>query len=356
MGIRLVARCVHGLESVVAAEILSIGLGSIVELGHREIHCDTAQPETTVQRLRTADDAFVLVATTPDIGRTKGEVAALTELVTELDAPALREARRRCGGPAEFGAGIAVSASFLGRRNFNRYDVEDTVGAALSERLGLQYHSRRNGARPPDHCSGWRVVLDGRRARLMLRIAVQPLHRRAYKLQSVPGSLHPPVASAMVQLADLRAGDWVLDPCCGAGTLLVEAMHAQPDARYSGFDIDPAAVCAIRANAANTLTTGSADAANVPLPQGSIDRIVCNPPWGGQVPARGRLTHGSTPLWAELRRLIATDGTAVVLIPDTRELAIAIRAGFHPTHLQQIRNSGKHSFIVRLTPNRERNR
>ncbi|MGW4843193.1 TRM11 family SAM-dependent methyltransferase [Nocardia brasiliensis] len=342
----------RGLESVVAAEMLSVGLGTIVELGHREIHCDTAQPGTVVQQIRTADDAFVLAATAPDIGRGKAAVASLTGLVEELDAAALREARHLFGGPAEVGTGIEVSASFLGRRNFNRYDIEDAVGTALSEHLGLQYYSRRAGVHPPVDCSGWRVVLDGHRTRLLLRVAAQPLHWRAYKLQSVPGSLHPPVASAMVQLADLRAGDQVLDPCCGAGTLLVEAMQSQPAARYRGFDIDTAAVRATRANAGKAATITRADAANMPLPQGSVDRIVSNPPWGGQVPGRGRLAHGSAPLWAELRRVLASEGLAVILIPDTGELATAIRVGLRPNHVQQIRISGRHSFIVRLSPSR----
>ncbi|WP_280409044.1 methyltransferase domain-containing protein [Nocardia brasiliensis] len=350
MGIRLVARCVRGLESVVAADVLRLGLGTVVELGHREIHCYASSSDTNIQRLRTADDAFVLVATGPDIGRTWDSATALTGLVTALDASRLKDARYRCGGPLGFGVGIEVSASFLGRRNFNRYDIEDTIGLKLSEHLGLQYHSRRGGSRPPDACSSWRVVLDGQRARLMLRIAAQPLHRRDYKSQTVPGSLHPPVASAMVQLAELRADDRVLDPCCGAGTLLLEAMHCQPAATYHGFDIDPAAVRATRANATVPLPAGPADAANIPLPHGSIDRILCNPPWGGQAPARGLLARGSAPLWTELRRLIVADGTAVVLIPDTRELATAIRAGFTPTSVQQVRISGRHSFIVRATP------
>ncbi len=335
---------------MVAAEVLRLGLGAVVELGHREIHCHTLSSASQVLRLRTADDAFVLAATAPDIGRRKNSVAVLAGLVADLDVPRLWEARERCGGPPGLGGGIEVSASFLGRRNFNRYDVEDAVGGALSEQLGLHYHSRRGGARPPDSGSGWRVTLDGQHARLMLRIATHPLHRRPYKQQSVPGSLHPPVASAMVQLADLRPGDRVLDPCCGAGTLLLEARHLQPAATYRGFDADPAAVRATRANAAATIPARLGDAANVPLPPGSIDRIVCNPPWDSQAPARGLLSHSSLPLWTELRRLLTANGIAVLLIPDARELATAIHAGFTPTHLQQVRISGRPSFLIRVAP------
>lgn len=41
-----------------------------------------------------------------------------------------------------------VAASFLGKRNDNRYDIEDAVGTEVARAAGLPYHSRRGGARP----------------------------------------------------------------------------------------------------------------------------------------------------------------------------------------------------------------
>lgn len=72
-------------------------------------------------------------------------------------------------------------------------------------------------------------------------------------------------------------------------------------------------------------------------------------PWGGQVSAQGSLTRGLARLWIEFRRVLAPDGSAVILIPDARELATAIRTGFTPTHVRQVRVSGRQSFIVRLS-------
>lgn len=350
MCVHLVARCLRGLESVVAADILRLGLGTITEIGHREIHFRSMRPDPMITRLSTADDVFLSVSHGLDVGSARASIVALADLVSDIDAPALRESRRLCGGPEGFGRGIEVSGSFLGRRNFNRYDVEDVIGSALSRRLGLDYQSRRNGQRPSRSCSGWRLNLDGNRAHLMLRIADRPLHRRADRQHTVPGSLHPPLASALTHLADIRPGDQVLDPCCGAGTLLLEAAHRQPDAHYQGFDLSRTAVRACRSNTAHIARTQAADAGNLPVDTASVDRIVCNPPWGGQVSAQGLLTAGLRPLWTELRRVLRPDGSAVVLIPDTRELATAIRTGFTPTHIQQVRVSGKTSFTVRLTP------
>ncbi|WP_280382250.1 methyltransferase domain-containing protein [Nocardia wallacei] len=368
MDIRLVARCIRGVETVVAAEILRLGVGPVVEMGHREVHFRPRRPDPAVLRLRTADDVLLSAATGPDIGSARTAVAALAELSEMVDATALLDWRRRCGGCGDLGGGVDVSASFLGGRNFARYDAEDAVGRALARRLGVGYRSRRDGAPPRDY-SGWRLTLDGDRARLLLRVADRPLHRREYKRESVPGTLHPPLAAAMAQLAEIRSGERVLDPCCGAGTLLIEAARLRPDAFFRGFDRDAGAVRAARANAAEAVDVrrGDArirrdgipvlwgdidlrrgDAGELPIARGDVDRILCNPPWGGQAAPRGLLAAEPTRLWPELRRVLAPGGTAVVLIPDTALLATAIAADFLPTHVQPVRVSGRQVHIARL--------
>ncbi|MBB2908868.1 SAM-dependent methyltransferase [Streptosporangium becharense] len=332
-----------------AAEILQLGLGTITRLGHREVHFCTRRPEPRTVRLRTADDVFLLAARSPDVGPARADVAGLAGLAAVADTETLLRHRQDCGGSGEL-TGVEVSASFLGRRNFNRYDAEDAVGLALSRRLGVGYHPRRGGSAPPAGHSAWRLTLDGTRATLMLRIADRPLHRRAYKLRTIPGTLHPPVAAAMAGLADIRPEHRVLDPCCGAGTLLVEAGALQPEARLHGFDLDPDALRAARANAAGSpaVTLRPADAGDLPLPDGSVDRVVCNPPWGAQVDARGLLGAAPSRWWGELRRVLVPDGMAVVLIPDADDLATAIRQRLTPVHLQQVRLSGARSYIIRL--------
>ncbi|MQA98362.1 MAG: methyltransferase domain-containing protein [Streptosporangiales bacterium] len=281
-------------------------------------------------------------------------------------------------------AGIEVSASFLGRRNFNRFDAEDVAGEALAARLGIRYYSRRDGAVPPAGCAGWRLALDGVYATLMLRVVGRPLHRRIYKVHSIPGTLHPPVAAAMALLADIRPGHTVVDPCCGAGTLLIEAAHVQPTARLHGYDTSPEAITAARANAAATtvgpladsgasarpgadsgatvgpgaegarvangavLGFSRGDAGELPVAAGSVDRVVCNPPWGTQAGAAGVLARRPERWWSELRRVLAPNGIAVLLLPKPTGLAAAIRYGLAPVHVQRIRLSGAQPLIVTL--------
>lgn len=140
--------------------------------------------------------------------------------------------------------------------------------------------------------------MDGSRATVALRIADRPAHRRAYKQATVPGTLHPPLAAAMVRLASVHSRGVVLDPCCGAGTLLVEADRAAPGAVLVGVDRDPAALRAASVNGP-LVKWVRADAGRLPVPSGSVDRVLVNPPWSRQVPAQGALA-GSSPCYPTL--------------------------------------------------------
>lgn len=298
----LVARCLRGLEAVVASEVLGSGLGAVTDLRHREVHF---RSHRSTPPLRTADDVFLLAAQRPDIGTTRQRLHELAELARLADTDHLLSLRhsflRHSAATSARGiTGIDVSASFLGRRTFTRYDAEDIVGQALARRLGVPYHSRRTGTAPPPGSCGWRLTLDGTRATLMLRVDDRPLHRRAYKQHTIPGTLHPPLAAAMATLADIRPGHAVLDPCCGAGTLLIEAALAQPDARFHGFDLSADAVTA---TAPTPVSCPSPSA--VPTPAASPPRRLHRPR-----PVQPALGHpGPRPRPARHRPFPLVDGT-----------------------------------------------
>jgi tRNA G10 N-methylase Trm11 len=151
-------------------------------------------------------------------------------------------------------------------------------------------------------------------------------------------------------MAGIQPGHTVLDPCCGAGTLLVEAGLHQPQARLRGFDLSSDALRAAGQNAAGLpVTVARADAGDLPLPDGSVDRVLCNPPWGGQVAARGLLSATSSHWWSELCRVLAPGGTAVLLLPDADGIAAGIRRRLVPQHVQRVRVSGAQPYLVQFT-------
>lgn len=62
----------------------------------------------------------------------------------------------------------------------------------------------------------------------------------AHGLHEYKGKFNPQVAKAILNIFGVRRGDHILDPFCGSGTTLVEAV--QLGANASGFDINPMAV------------------------------------------------------------------------------------------------------------------
>ncbi|MGW6496341.1 methyltransferase domain-containing protein [Nonomuraea angiospora] len=335
-----VARAVHGIEPLVATEIRRSRLGVVRGVRHREVWFEAA-PGADLTGLRTADDVLLAAAVVDGIGHGRSALRRLALAARSVDLGGLT------------GSGVEVSASFVGRRNYTRFEIEDAVGAELARPLRLPYHSRRDGARPPREAMSWRVTIEGDRALIALRLADRPLHRRAYKTDSIRGTLHPPVAAAMAALARLGGAGTVLDPCCGAGTTLIEARALAPGARLLGFDHDPAALRAATANARAGGESGArgggaafgwgvADGGRIPVAGGSVDRVLVNPPWGRQVPPRGLLARDLGPLWREVRRVLTGDGLAVALVHD------GIPRGFALEEAVRVSLSGRHPVIAVL--------
>ncbi|RZU03229.1 23S rRNA G2445 N2-methylase RlmL [Kribbella rubisoli] len=339
----VLVRTVTGLEGLAAEEVVAAG-HRVVEVSKRQVVVEWAPGESAPPRL--ADDVFVVHGIAVDPGRTRD---ALTAAIRSLELPA---------GQGAF----AVSASFVGVRNYNRFDIEDLVGA----RLGGRYYSRRDGAVPPVERSEWRVVLDGKTLWVGLRPYAVPLHRRAWRTRTVRGSLHPPVAAAMARLAGIAPGHTVLDPFCGAGTVLLEAHAIESRARYVGIDRDLAAVGAARANApgagaaeAGVAGEGGAEASGGEAGVGGMlwrvgnarrldvtaDRIITNPPWDV------RLSIGDLgPYTREWRRALLSGGRVVAVLSQAQ--AAQLTRGWRVQAAYDLSVAGQHARIVVAEPSR----
>ncbi|MGI5120887.1 methyltransferase domain-containing protein [Marinactinospora thermotolerans] len=353
MAVRLMARTLRGLEDVAAREIEERGLGRVERLRHREVWYTAPRPDLG---LRTVDDLFLLAGVVEGVGHTKADLALFGELVDETVLKELLEVRRASGGSAAV-PGVDVAASFLGKRNYNRYDIEDVVGERVAGLLRLPYHSRRGGTAPPQGGLSLRVTVEGAQAVLALRLADRPLHRRTYKEASTPGTTHPPLAAAMARLAGIEPGMRVLDPCCGTGTIPIEARAIAPEARIVGTDhgADITAKAAANGAAAAGGEAGEtawavADAGRLPLGPATVDRVVSNPPWGRQVEARARLAGGPGRFYGEIERVLTPQGTVVLLLHEPEEhIAHAEGAGLRLREAIPVSLFGTRPSIVLLS-------
>ncbi len=328
---QVLVRTVTGLERLAAAELVA-ARHRVIDLSKRQLIVVPSNATIITDPPRLADDLFVIKAAVTDPGRTRQALA--------VAMMAVRRRLRAC--PAAGESVFAVSASFQGTRNYNRFDVEDLVGEALRELTGTPYHSRRTGTPPPTERVDWRVILDGTTMWIGVRPFDVPLHRRDWRRQTVAGSLHPPVAAAMARLAQIRTGHRVLDPFCGAGTLLREAYNLMPEATYLGIDQAPDAIAAARANApAHTSTSvhfRQGDARQLSV---CVDRIVTNPPWDV------RLGIGDiAPYLSQWRRILRPDGRVVAILNQEQAAAMIRDATWRVLDVYDIAVAGQHPRIV----------
>jgi 23S rRNA G2445 N2-methylase RlmL len=251
MPVSVLARTLRGIEWIAREEVRSRLRIDRIELGHRELRFTLPELVPALLELGTVDDVFVVLAEVDGVTRRRESLARLASLSLDL------------GTETTFD----VTASFLGKRNYSRFELEDALAASVGAT-----RVTRGGA------VSLRVHVVGEVATVAARVADRPLHRRAYREATVPGSAHPPLARALT----LLAGEPFVDPFCGAGTIPIEGALA--GLRTFGSDIDRRAIEAARLNATGAgvnVPFHVADAAQL----GGADCIVTNPPWGRALPA-----------------------------------------------------------------------
>jgi tRNA G10 N-methylase Trm11 len=141
------------------------------------------------------------------------------------------------------------------------------------------------------------------------------------------------MAAALARLAGIRSGQVVLDPMCGAGTILAEVLelaHAERIRLPSvwGGDLE---LNALRAAGPNLRRLGRVllacwDARALPLPDHCVERILCNPPFGKQLSRPEEIGPLYRRFLRECDRVLRPRGRVVLLVSDPTALKDAAAA------------------------------
>jgi SAM-dependent methyltransferase len=175
------------------------------------------------------------------------------------------------------------------------------------------------------------------------------LTQRFGELRRTPASTNPVVAAVMIRLAKIEPGQLVLDPFCGAGTLLVYAAEMARPGRLVGLDVQTRWLRMAADNLARRGHHGTlarADAAHLPMGTGTVHRVVANLPFGKRVGSHRVNADLYPAALAEIARVLPGGGRAVLLTDDKRlfretvqrtrlvrvikEIVLA-RGGLHPS-------------------------
>lgn len=265
-------------------------------------------PMQQVQQLRTTEDVFLLALFRPKMGRTRRDLSQVSQLVwkDEQFGRAVNEfvRERKFSGPPTY----RVVSRKYGQHDYRRKDFEQAVMQGLQQR-----YPRWTPVADGGQVEVWANVL-GSQLLIGLRLSDRQMRHRYKKRVELPASLRPSVAAAMVYLSQPEREDRFLDPMCGSGTILMERRQAGPVRLLLGGDLVSERVGATRQNLSGKRRAQALsqwDAARLPLAGGSVDKLVCNLPFGQQI--KVNLTRLYPALFAEMARVLRPDGRAVIL-------------------------------------------
>lgn len=332
--VRLLVHCVPGLEDVVSDEVEERFPAASLVGAWRQFDERTSLLEFRAggdgcawRSLDTAEDVFSLAARARAIQtdhRGLNELAAAVLRSKLLDTSMVHFVECWKQAPRSF----RVVARKAGEHSYRRVDAQRAVEQALRTRL-----PRLRLVDDDADAEFWLTVV-GTTALLGLRLSSAAMRGHSYPFISLPASLKPSVARAMAMLSRPRERDRVLDPFCGAGTLLLERAAVGPFGALAGGDIDREVVSTAAANSGAArlpVALEQWDALALPLPEHCVDVVLTNPPFGKRVAIPG---DAPDPFYRrflrEIRRVLAPDGRLVVLTSQTDAFQRALR-GLTPT-------------------------
>lgn len=307
-----------GLETIAREELTErfSDAGHLSILGHkpqRILFQYTGNPRALLS-LRTAEHLFLVLKRVPKMTRSRSSLAALSSPLARFNFKKTFACCRQVGINVRRRMPFRVTSRLSGKRNFRRLDLQQVVERVFLERGW--YLAKSNAA-----LDVWAEV-HGNDGYISIKLSKSDMAQRPYKQVHIPASLKPTVAYSMVRLSRPHPDDVFLDAMCGAGTILLERALMGRYRYLIGGDISTEALDATRTNFGRQHQPRQFfcwDAVNLPLQPNTVDKIVCNLPFGETIGNVPQLTNLYRQCLREYERVLKPRGR-MVLLTSQREL------------------------------------
>lgn len=345
----LYAHVQPGLESVAADEITRDLHGEVkrTERGIVVFRLDEITPD--LLKLRTTEDVFLLAWGSDSLTYKATDLKSITRWTAKkVNWPHLFRIHHNIRPKTKGKPTFHLVCQMQGEHGYRRVDALDAMADGLAGVVPA-------GWVPADE-NAWLEIwltITGKTAVCGLRLTDRTMRHRTYKTDHVAASLRPTVAAAMARLAGIGPGMTILDPMCGAGTILAEALELCEqrrirEVRYLGGDIDPNAVFCAGQNLGRRggIELERWDATALPVPRRVVDRIICNPPFGKQLSSPEKIPELYAALVSEWDRVLKPGGRAVILVSEQDALRTAIQPfGWRATKQMRCRVLGQPAVL-----------
>jgi 23S rRNA G2445 N2-methylase RlmL len=318
-----------GLEPVAADEIEQCLGGEVKRTARGIVIFRVSDVDPQLLDLRTVEDVFLLAWGTDQLSYRAEDLDKIRRWTArEADWGRLLRLHHAIRPKPKGKPTFRIVTQMEGHHGYLRRDAAKAFATGLNGKFPESWKLAEENAA----VEFW-LSIDNATAVAGVRLSDRTMRHRTYKLEHRPASLRPTVAAAMIRLAQIKPRHIVLDPMCGAGTILAEHLIAIGKIRAErppavGGDRDAGA---LRAAITNLGRLGSVhlaqwDATRLPLPGASVDRIISNPPFGkqlGTVESVGPLYRAAL---HEYDRVLRPGGRAVLLAADAAALRTSARA------------------------------
>ena len=317
-----------GLESIAADEIEEELGGEVKRTGPGFVVFRVPEVDLSLLRLRTTEDVFLYAWGTDSLTYRAADLDTIRRWTArEVDWPQSLRIHHAIRPKPKGRPTYRLVAQMTGEHGYRRKDALEALAQGLAGKLPESWRYADEDAA----LEVW-LTIHGATAICGVRLSDRTMRHRTYKIEHQRASLRPTLAAALVRLAEMRPGQTFLDPTCGAGTILAEALAtlgaSRPPSTVCGGDIDRTAV---RMASINLRRLGRAllcrwDAARMPLAEARVDRIVTNPPFGKQHGRPEEIGPLYRRLILEYDRVLKPSGRAVLLVSEFPRLLDAAKS------------------------------
>jgi tRNA (guanine6-N2)-methyltransferase len=318
-----------GLESIAEDEITKDLRGEVKRTARGLVVFRPPQIDPSILQLRTVEDVFLLGWGTDKLTYRAADLDRIRHWTArDVDWDRLLRIHHGIRPKPKGKTTFRLVTQMSGEHGYLRRDARRALAEGLAGKLPSSWRHAEEKA----SVEIW-LTIDGATAVCGLRLSDRTMRHRKYKLEHLRASLRPTVAAAMAYLAEIKPNQVILDPMCGAGTILAEvherARHLGVRlGRVLGGDLEASALLAAGPNLRRVGHTVLSrwDARGLPLANESVDRILSNPPFGRQLSRPEEIGPLYEEAMRECNRVLRPRGRAVFLVADVDALKRAANA------------------------------
>ncbi len=206
------ATAAFGLEGVVKQELVHMGLPAKADMGGVRFEGTAEDAFSANLWLRCADRVLLVTG--------EGEAHSYEELFQLVKSIRWEDLLPR-------DARFPVTGNCARSQLMSVRDCQAIIKKAVAERLGEKYRETWLSETGANYPIGFSIHQN--RVRLTLDASGDALNKRGYRTWVGEAPLRETLAAALVRLSPWRPGQPLHDPCCGTGTILIEAAWQAAD-------------------------------------------------------------------------------------------------------------------------------